>query len=437
MSHVSVQPSSGATTNELRANARRVALRATLVALVGGVLICAIADIVAVQRVSRSVDAALSRRLSAIETQSSPSLATFVREYRDAPSADEPDFDASAFLEWFVPSGSSTPLRLNDGTPVLPAGNDALSQLRSTTIEGRTYLLDGTAVRGGRLIVGESTADNGDVLLTLLVVQSILAPLALLALYLVATTIGRRAAEPIDRARRRQLDFAADASHELRTPLSVIQAEVSLALSATRSADQYRDALERVSAETRRLRKIVDDLLWLARLDSIPEGSEHELVDVAIIAANCVDRFGAVAASRYITLSFERSGSFEPLVMAPAEWLDELISVLLDNATRYARDGGRVHVRVDTTEARVGVTVGDDGPGFGEGEHEQLLERFHRASSEPGGAGLGLAIAGAVVAGTKGEIYLGTSDLGGAVVVMSWLRRPLEAALPGMEPSES
>ncbi|MGC2167572.1 MAG: HAMP domain-containing sensor histidine kinase, partial [Acidimicrobiales bacterium] len=310
---------------------------------------------------------------------------------------------------------------------------DALTQLQSMSIEGRRYLLEGSEVSGGRLIVGESTADDGDVLTTLLVVQSILAPLALLALYLVATTIGRRAAAPIDRARRRQLDFAADASHELRTPLSVIQAEVSLALSATRSADQYRDALERVSAETRRLRKIVDDLLWLARLDSIPEGSKHELVDVAIIAANCVDRFGAVATSRDITLGIERGGSFEPLVMAPAEWLDELVSVLLDNASRYARDGGRVDVRVDTTDQRVSVSVDDDGPGFGDGDHERLLERFHRASTEPGGAGLGLAIAGAVVTATKGQIDLGTSELGGARVVMSWPRRPIETALPEVE----
>ncbi len=433
MSRVCAPPSAGATTNELRANARRVALRATLVALVGGVLICAVADIVAVQRVSRSEDAALSRRITALETQSSPSLAAFASEYRDASPTDKPDFDASTFIEWFVPSGSSMAIRLNDGTPNLPSGADALTQLQSMSIEGRRYLLEGSEVSGGRLIVGESTADDGDVLTTLLVVQSILAPLALLALYLVATTIGRRAAAPIDRARRRQLDFAADASHELRTPLSVIQAEVSLALSATRSADQYRDALERVSAETRRLRKIVDDLLWLARLDSIPEGSKHELVDVAIIAANCVDRFGAVATSRDITLGIERGGSFEPLVMAPAEWLDELVSVLLDNASRYARDGGRVDVRVDTTDQRVSVSVDDDGPGFGDGDHERLLERFHRASTEPGGAGLGLAIAGAVVTATKGQIDLGTSELGGARVVMSWPRRPIETALPEVE----
>jgi signal transduction histidine kinase len=81
----------------------------------------------------------------------------------------------------------------------------------------------------------------------------------------------------------------------------------------------------------------------------------------------------------------------------------------------------------------VSVSVEDDGPGFGEGDHERLLERFHRASTEPGGAGLGLAIAGAVVTATKGEIALETSELGGARVVMSWPRRPMEAALPLVE----
>ena len=82
MSRTAVPSGAGATTNELRANARRVALRATLVALVGGILICAVADIVAVQRVSRSEDAALSRRVTALATQSSPSLATFAMSTR-------------------------------------------------------------------------------------------------------------------------------------------------------------------------------------------------------------------------------------------------------------------------------------------------------------------------------------------------------------------
>ncbi len=270
--------------------------------------------------------------------------------------------------------------------------------------------------------MGESTSADDDVVGTLLVVQSILAPLALLALYLVAVVIGQRAAAPIDRVRRRQLDFAADASHELRTPLSVIQADVSLALSATRPAQEYRDALERVRAESQRLRKIVDDLLWLARLDSIPHTHEHELVDVALVADSCVDRFATLAASRDVSLARSDAGSFDALILAPVDWVDELFSVLLDNATRYAGVGGHVVVSVATDDQRVSIAVDDDGPGFGEGAHEELLERFHRASSERGGAGLGLAIAGAVAAATNATIVLGTSSMGGARVQITWPR---------------
>jgi signal transduction histidine kinase len=416
----------GATTNQLRVNARRIALRATLVALIGGVLICAMADVIAAHRVTHAEDAAIGARVATLMSEYSPSLEHFVTANRDeTPGVDPPDFDASTFLEWFVPSGNH-PLALNDGTPALPEADDHVMALRTRSINGHPYLVEGEQTTLGRLIVGESTADDDDVVSTLLVIQSILAPLALLALYLVAVTIGQRAAAPVDRARRRQLEFAADASHELRTPLSVIQAEVTLALSASRPAEQYRDALERVSAESRRLRKIVDDLLWLARLDSIPQGQQHELVDVAIIADSCVDRFITLAASHDVTLSRTDEGGLDPLIFAPVDWVDELFSVLLDNATRYAGTGGQVVVGVVSDEQRVSVAVDDDGPGFGDGDHEELLERFHRANSERGGAGLGLAIAGAVAAATSADIMLSASPYGGARVMISWPRSRVE-----------
>jgi signal transduction histidine kinase len=282
--------------------------------------------------------------------------------------------------------------------------------------------LEGRQGELGFFVVGMSTAQIGSVLATLLVIQGVLAPLALLGLFMSATVIGRRAAAPIEQARLRQLEFTADASHELRTPLSVIEAEVSLALGVPRSASEYRGTLERVASESQRLRRIVQDLLWLARLDALPDGPPHEPIDVSTVAESCVERFRGVAANRGISLFLNESVGPAPMVVAPGEWLDQLVGVLLDNACRHANEGGRVEVDVGATDDEVRLRVDDDGPGFDTLGREVALQRFHRASENSGGAGLGLAIAQAVVRATGGRIFLGDAELGGARVVITWPR---------------
>jgi signal transduction histidine kinase len=268
------------------------------------------------------------------------------------------------------------------------------------------------------------------VLSTLYIIEAILAPIALLSLFIAATIIGRRAATPIERMRVQQLEFTADASHELRTPLSVIEAEVSLALSADRSADAYRGSLERISQESRRLRGIVNDLLWLARLDALPLEPTDEAVDLAEIALGCRDRFSVVASQREITLEVMLTDGPPPVIIGPAEWLDRLLSVLLDNACRYSRHGGHISVTVNPEVENVSMLVDDDGPGFNEVDRVNLLQRFHRASELPGGAGLGLAIAAAVVRATNGTLTLGSSPVGGARVTVTWPRALTTNAVP-------
>ncbi|MGO9659677.1 MAG: sensor histidine kinase [Acidimicrobiales bacterium] len=176
------------------------------------------------------------------------------------------------------------------------------------------------------------------------------------------------------------------------------------------------------------MRHIVEDLLWLARLDSLPEAPPTETVDVASLAEVCARRFEAVAARRGILISVTGNGSQPPLVFAPAEWLDRLVSVLLDNACRYSNEGGRVEVTVSSVGDRVTMSVDDSGPGVPEEDRERIFQRFHRASALPGGAGLGLSIADAVVRATGGRSYVARAPLGGARIAVSWPRhRPAEA----------
>jgi signal transduction histidine kinase len=408
----------GASTHRLRGLSFRVAVRATLIALAGGILVCVVADFVVVNRISAGINSRLSGELSLLVHESPRQIQA--KSTSGGQVASDPD--DVPILAWFIPNSSHRVVALNVNSPKLPVSDEHVGRLRGTQLDGRGVRLEGRKSSLGFFVVGMSTAQIGSVLATLLVIQGILAPLALLGLFVAATLIGRRAAAPIEQARLRQLEFTADASHELRTPLSVIEAEVSLALSVPRSASEYRGTLERVAGESQRLRSIVQDLLWLARLDALPEGPAHQPIDVATVAESCVDRFGVVAAKRDISLTLNDPAGLAPMVEAPGEWLDQLIAVLLDNACRYAKEGGRVEVHVGATVDEVRLRVDDDGPGFHTHDRELILQRFHRASESAGGAGLGLAIAQAVVRATSGTIFLDDAELGGASVVVVWPR---------------
>jgi two-component system, OmpR family, sensor histidine kinase CiaH len=309
---------------------------------------------------------------------------------------------------------------------------------RTAFVDGRDFRFEYVLkADGSRVYAAESLAQQHHLRSLLLRSALVVSPGLLAGVFISSFIIGRSASKPVERARLRQLEFTADASHELRTPLTVIEAEVGLALTTDRSASGYRDALQRVAGETHRLRKIVEDMLWLARFDSEPPTPRAEIVDLSTVAQQCADRFGPVVTSRSIQLSVHVNGDELPHVAAAPEWLDRLIGVLLDNATRYAKSPGRVAISVDSSSGHVALTVADDGPGIPVAERPRLFDRFHRVEDNGGqGAGLGLAIADAVVRTTHGRWSVGESALGGARMTVTWPRVRTQSAprLPSMQP---
>jgi signal transduction histidine kinase len=256
--------------------------------------------------------------------------------------------------------------------------------------------------------------------------ELIAGPVLVVAMFLAALALAVMASRPVEQAPRRQLDFTADASHELRTPLTVIEAEVGLTLSAERDSTAYQEALERIGKEGKRLRHIVEELLFLARFDSAPPPPGDEPVDLAALATSCTARFAAVAASSNIDLSVKTDSTSPALVKAPPAWLERLCGVLVDNACRYAGQGGSVVVTVAARSGTVSLAVDDTGPGIPPEARPWLFDRFYRASQvaqdSNTGAGLGLAIADAVVKSTGGKWRVGDAPIGGAHLEVSWRR---------------
>jgi signal transduction histidine kinase len=145
-------------------------------------------------------------------------------------------------------------------------------------------------------------------------------------------------------------------------------------------------------------------------------------IDVGALATTTAERFRAVSEHRGLNLASRVTGTSSPVISAPAEWLARLVSVLVDNAVKYSPPGGEVRVEVSTVSGRVRLAVEDTGPGIPAEDRQRVFDRFHRATAQPGGAGLGLAIANAIVRTTGGRWEIGEARGGGARMAVSWTR---------------
>jgi len=397
----------------------RVAVTATVLVGLVSLLAVVILDVAVAHRLTAQVDNRLSQRLaqarqepSSLGTTSSEPTATLA-----PPQVTDPD-DAPVFT-WRVRSAghleAATP-----GAPALPVRGALKAGIATVPTAMGSYQVDVAAVKGGYLVAGVSLADVHHIENLIFLAEAVLGPIGLLGMFLGAFVIGIKASGPVEQARIRQLEFTADASHELRTPLSVIDAEVDLALRTERNASSYRQSLERVKHESGRLRRIVEDLLWLARVDSSPPHRTQDRVDLATVVESCIGRFAPVIASNELEVRTNLCSDGSCWLYASADEMDRLVGVLLDNACRYTPKGGVVQLNVVQSAGRVHLVVEDSGPGIAADQRPLLFDRFHRATKEPGGTGLGLAIADSVVRATGGRWQVGDSPLGGARMEVAW-----------------
>jgi signal transduction histidine kinase len=365
------------------------------------------------------VDARLGSRLDDLR-HNPAELAQQVSRPGATPDGDDDDGDddASPVTGWLVGPDRRIVAR-TPGAPALPAslttGARDGQTITATLGQSGAFRLKLTRNGADLLVVGLSLAGDHRMEDLLLIGEVTAGPVVLLAMFAGSLLIGLRAQAPVEHSRRRQLEFTADASHELRTPLSVIRAETDLVLASPRAAADYRDTLVRIRGESERLRRLVEDMLWLARFDSQPPRLDEGPVDLATVAQACADRFRSVGPAVTAAVTAE-----PVLINAPPEWIDRLAGVLLDNACKYAGPDGQVRVEVTVTGNRVTLTVEDSGPGIPADQRPRLFDRFSRATEQGSGTGLGLAIGDSVVRSSGGRWEVGDSALGGARLAVSW-----------------
>ena len=390
----------------LRRRALRVALITTGAVFGLMIVVLAITDIVVARNLTAGIDDRLHERMN------SPLLP--VAHSLSGEAADG-DFDEPV-LEWIVTSQRI--VQTDSTVPSLPTGMQTVTNPTSTSFAGGSFRFAGTTRSGGdHLVVAASLYPVTHAVDTLLITEAIASPIVLLVVLGGTFFVGQRVADPIERMRQRQLSFTADASHELRTPLAVISAETSLARDGT--GLEAKKALVKVEAEAERMKSIVDDLLWLARFQVEPERDERAPVDISTLANVAVERFAAVGGRRSLTLDAHVPEESVHII-APPDWIDHAVGILLDNACRYSPVGGHVTVSVRSQAGRAELAVTDNGPGIPAGELEHLFDRYRRATKEGDGAGLGLAIADAIARATGGRWSVTNNPDGGARFALSW-----------------
>jgi two-component system, OmpR family, sensor kinase len=219
----------------------------------------------------------------------------------------------------------------------------------------------------------------------------------------------------------RQRRFVADASHELRTPIAILCGEAEVTLSKPeRTQAEYRESLDILREEAKRLKHIVEDLFTLARADAGQYRLTLSDFYLDELASECCRNVRTLASAKQIAIGYGTEGELP--IRADETLIRRMLLNLLDNAIKYTPRGGKVRIRCEERGGQYLLSVEDSGAGIPEDLQPRIFERFFRADkarshaeSDSGGAGLGLAITAWIAEVHGGKIILPHSGPQGSV----------------------
>lgn len=333
---------------------------------------------------------------------------------------------------------------------VLEMARRGLSQFQTLSVNGDGYRLYTTPVQDsgrtvGALQVGKVLGEVEGTLRQLEVVLAIIAPLTITLAAFGGMWFARRALAPIDQitlsaqrisahdlsqrlnlrlpndevgrlartfdamlerlddAFRREREFTANASHEIRTPLTVMRGAIDVVLQRPRERAEYERVLRELRADVAQLSSMADDLLILARADAHQTIIACEELNAAQMLQAVADELRPLADAQQVTLEVQA----DPALVF---WGDEqkmlrVLFNLVNNALEYSPSGAQVILAAARKGDAIRLSVSDQGPGITSDALPLVFDRFYRSTNgRSGGAGLGLAIARAMVQAQSGEI---------------------------------
>lgn len=236
-------------------------------------------------------------------------------------------------------------------------------------------------------------------------------------MFFISLILSKWAVKPINTAWEKQKQFVADASHELKTPLTVIEANTDAVLAnPDDTVEHQKKWLLYIKSETQRMSKLVQNLLYIARVDAAKEKFIIQNMDISeVITGVCLVWESLVFESGRL---LETNITPDLKIKGDTEKIRQLAAILIDNAVKHSAEGSIICVSLshDKLKGRVRLTVSSIGEQIPKEYCEKIFERFCRIDSsrsrETGGSGLGLSIAKSIMDAHNGTIQV-TSNLDG------------------------
>lgn len=226
----------------------------------------------------------------------------------------------------------------------------------------------------------------------------------------------KRLLSPIQKSQEGQAAFIGAASHELRTPLGVIQSCASAVKYAPPSEQgHFLDAIEK---ESRRMSRLVTDLLTLTRADSHTLPFQFQETELDTLLLDTFDQFRPLAAKKQISMHLELAQDLFPTCQCDGERITQLLGILISNAISYQDPGGCIRLSLAYQNSTFLFRVADHGIGIPDDAKAHIFERFYRADPsrcEQSHMGLGLCIANEIVKAHRGSIQVSDGTDGGTV----------------------
>jgi len=211
--------------------------------------------------------------------------------------------------------------------------------------------------------------------------------------------------------------FTSDVSHELRTPLTALLTMGEVALQHPLNREERESVIEKMLAEAHRLKRLVDDLLMISRMDANHVSLNLVECDAFELLRQCVALLNILAQEKSQLLRVRVNGN--GAINADELFLRQAFINVIHNAIKFTPEGGLIEVEAHVVPSiGIEVHVDDQGPGIPKEDRKKVFDRFSRLSSDQAGAGLGLAIVKCIVEGHQGEVSVSRSALGGSRFTM-------------------
>jgi two-component system, OmpR family, heavy metal sensor histidine kinase CusS len=221
---------------------------------------------------------------------------------------------------------------------------------------------------------------------------------------------------------RRLSQFSADLAHELRTPIANILGESQVALTRTRTPDEYREVIESSVGECERLSGIIDNLLFLARAEAADGLIQRTSFDGKAAVAKIVAFYETIAEEQQITINCAGQGD----VYADPMLFGRAVSNLVENALHHTSAGGTILISIAADAERSEISVKDTGCGIAAQHISRVFDRFYRADSSRSsqGAGLGLALVKSITHLHGGSATVNSEVSRGTIVTITFPNKP-------------